>query len=65
MRFTYDSLTTPWEPYTTTKEIIVNGTGEVQVAVQFRDEHRNPSPWIEATILIGEGLSVYLPLSAR
>lgn len=65
MRFTYEGVTTPWEPYTTTKEIIVTGIGKVQVAVQFKDDHNNESPWIPATIAVGVAKMFYLPVIWR
>lgn len=65
MRFAYEGLTTPWEPYTSTKEIIVFGPGEVQVAVQFRDEHNNVSAWFEAVITLGELKKMYMPIILR
>lgn len=65
MHFNYDGLTTPWEPYTTTKAIVALSTGEVRVGVQFKDEHNNVSPWFDAVIWVVGEQKIYFPLIAR
>jgi len=65
MRFSYDGMTTRWEPFTTTKDIVVASTGLVTVSVQFQDEHNNVSPFFEAAIFIGGQGKIYLPVVLR